>query len=55
VNDTDMFDEAVRLVAQGQPVFADLVTHRFALDDYRVAFDLADTGQSQAVKVAFVL
>jgi len=54
VNDEDMFDEAVRLVAQGQPVFADLVTHRFALDDYRAAFDLADTGQSQAVKVAFV-
>ena len=54
VNDEELFDEAVRLVAQGQPVFADLVTHRFALDDYRAAFDLADTGQSQAVKVAFV-
>jgi threonine dehydrogenase-like Zn-dependent dehydrogenase len=54
VNDEDMFDEAVRLVARGKPVFADLVTHRFALDDYRAAFDLADTGQSQAVKVAFV-
>jgi threonine dehydrogenase-like Zn-dependent dehydrogenase len=54
VNDADMFDEAVRLVAHGQPVFADLVTHRFALDDYRAAFDLADTGQKQAVKVAFV-
>jgi threonine dehydrogenase-like Zn-dependent dehydrogenase len=54
VNDADMFDEAVRLVAHGQPVFADLVTHRFALDEYRAAFDLADTGQKQAVKVAFV-
>jgi|SRR5579859_1576790 len=53
VND-DHLDEAVRLVVQGRPVFADLVTHRFALDDYRAAFDLADTGQSQAVKVAFV-
>jgi threonine dehydrogenase-like Zn-dependent dehydrogenase len=54
VNDADMFDEAVRLVAHGQPVFADLVTHRFTLDEYRAAFDLADTGQKQAVKVAFV-
>jgi threonine dehydrogenase-like Zn-dependent dehydrogenase len=54
VNDADRFDEAVRLVAQGQPVFADLVTHRFPIDDYRAAFDLAATGQNQAVKVAFV-
>ena len=53
VND-DMFDEAVGLVARGQPVFADLVTHRFALDEYRAAFELAGTGQKQAVKVAFV-
>ena len=52
VND-DHLDEAVRLVAAGQPEFADLVTHRFALDDYRAAFELADTGQRQAVKVAF--
>jgi threonine dehydrogenase-like Zn-dependent dehydrogenase len=54
VNDADRFDEAVRLVAQGQPPFGDLVTHRFALDDYQAAFDLADTGQNRAVKVAFV-
>ena len=51
VND-DHLDEAVWLVAAGQPAFDDLVTHRFALDDYRAAFELADTGQGQAVKVA---
>jgi len=53
VNDADLFDEAVRLVAQGRPPFGDLVTHRFALDDYQAAFELADTGQNRAVKVAF--
>jgi len=53
VND-DHLDEAVGLVAAGQPAFGDLVTQRFALDDYRAAFALADTGQREAVKVAFV-
>jgi threonine dehydrogenase-like Zn-dependent dehydrogenase len=53
VND-DHLDEAVRLVAQGQPPFADLVTQRFALDDYQAAFDLAAGGQDRAVKVAIV-
>jgi len=51
VND-DHLDEAVRLVARGQPPFGDLVTQRFALDDYQAAFDLAASGQDRAVKVA---
>ena len=54
VNDAERFDEAVRLVAHGQPIFADLVTHRFPIDAYRAAFDLAATGQDRAVKVALV-
>ena len=52
VNDADRFDQAVRLVAAGQPLFADLVTQRFPLDEYRAAFDLAQRGQDRAVKVA---
>jgi threonine dehydrogenase-like Zn-dependent dehydrogenase len=54
VNDADRFDEAVRLVAEGRPIFTDLVTHRYAIDDYRAAFDMAGTGQNRAIKVAFV-
>jgi threonine dehydrogenase-like Zn-dependent dehydrogenase len=54
VNDAGRMDEAVRLVATGQPAFGDLVTHCFPLDDYRAAFDLAARGQDRAVKVAFV-
>ena len=53
VNDEHL-DEALRLVAGGRPVFADLVTHRYPIDDYQAAFDLAGTGQDRAIKVAFV-
>lgn len=53
VNDRDLLDDAVRLLVAGQPRLADLVTHRFRLDDYEAAFALAASGRDQAVKVAF--
>ncbi len=53
VNDANLFDEAVRLLVEGQPPLADLVTHRFSLDDYAAAFALAASGKEQAIKVAF--
>jgi threonine dehydrogenase-like Zn-dependent dehydrogenase len=53
VNDAGLFDAAVRLLVDGRPPLGDLVTHRFALDDYAAAFALAASGKEQAIKVAF--
>jgi threonine dehydrogenase-like Zn-dependent dehydrogenase len=54
VNDADRLDEAIRILAEGRPPLADLVTHRFDLADYEAAFELAAHGQHAAVKIAFV-
>jgi threonine dehydrogenase-like Zn-dependent dehydrogenase len=52
-NDEDRLDEAVaRLVAEPQK-FARLITHHFELEHYEQAFELAATGHSKALKVAF--
>jgi len=53
-NDRDMLDEAVSLVTDPQLDVAGLVTHRFALEQYEQAFELAAKGREEAVKVAFV-
>ena len=54
VNDQDRMDEAVRMLADHELGLGDLVTHRFALHDYRRAFDLAEHGRDRAMKVAIV-
>lgn len=49
-NDIDMMDRAVELL----PLAAELVTHRFKLEQYREALEMATKGREQAMKVAFV-
>jgi threonine dehydrogenase-like Zn-dependent dehydrogenase len=53
-NDQDRFDEAVEMLSDPRLGLAELVTHRFPLDEYRQAFALAADGKDRAVKVAFV-
>jgi threonine 3-dehydrogenase len=48
------FDWAIRWMSEGQLDLSQLLTHRFALSDYRQAFEVAMNKRwSQAVKVAF--
>ncbi len=53
-NDRDMLDEAVRLLGDPRLDLAGLVTHRFRLEQYEQAFELAAKGREEAIKVAFV-
>lgn len=53
-NDKDMLDEAVRLLPDPRLDLASLITHRFGLEQYDKAFDLAAKGREEAIKVAFV-
>jgi 2-desacetyl-2-hydroxyethyl bacteriochlorophyllide A dehydrogenase len=53
-NDRDMLDEAVGLLADPQLDLPGLLTHRFALEQYEQAFDLAAKGREEAIKVAFL-
>jgi 2-desacetyl-2-hydroxyethyl bacteriochlorophyllide A dehydrogenase len=48
-NDLNLFDRAMRLLPEAAP----LVTHRFALEDFRQALKLASTGHDSAMKIAF--
>ncbi len=54
VNDPGLMDEAVAALAQPSLALADLVTHRFRIDDYREAFALAENRRGEAMKIAFV-
>jgi threonine dehydrogenase-like Zn-dependent dehydrogenase len=54
-SDRDMFDEACTLLKDRSLGLDELVTHRFRLEDYRPAFELAEHGKDRALKVAFVL
>ena len=48
------FDLALRWLAEEKIAVAQLLTHRFALDDYKAAFDTAvDKRTHQSIKVAF--
>ena len=48
------FDLALRWLAEGKIATEQLLTHRFALADYKVAFDTAvDKRRYQSIKVAF--
>jgi len=53
-NDLDMLDEAARLIAEGGLRFGELVTHRFPLEQYREAFEVAASRHGSAMKVALV-
>jgi len=52
VNDQDRFDAAVAALSDPALGLGELVTHPFALDDYRRALDLAERGQDRALKIA---
>jgi 2-desacetyl-2-hydroxyethyl bacteriochlorophyllide A dehydrogenase len=51
-NDEDRLDEAVGLLTDARLAPAELVTHEFALEAYREAFELASGGHADAMKVA---
>lgn len=53
-NDQDRFDGAVKQLADPGLGLADLVTHRFRLEQYQDAFRLAAEGHDEAMKVAIV-
>ncbi len=50
-SDKDLFDQAIPLLRD--PALDELVTHHFPLTEYRQAFELAEFGKQQAMKVAF--
>ena len=52
-SDRDMLDQAVMLLSDPTLALHELVTHQFRLEEYRQAFDLAEHGKNQAVKIAF--
>jgi len=60
VNDPGLMDEAIAALSRPSLALGDLVTHRFRIDDYRVAFALAGNRQGRqgrqgaAMKIAFV-
>ena len=53
-NDQDRLDEAVRMLSDPSLALSELITHRFILADYRQAFELAEIGKGEAMKVSFV-
>jgi threonine dehydrogenase-like Zn-dependent dehydrogenase len=52
-NDEDRFDEAVKRLVESPEQFVRIVTHQFAIEDFKDAFDLAANGHDRALKVAF--
>lgn len=52
-SDRDFLDEACRLLDDPKLALDELVTHRFPLEDYNEAFELAEHGKDRAMKVAF--
>lgn len=51
-NDLDMLDEAARLLADGSLRLGELVTHRYPVEQYREAFEVAASRHGAAMKVA---
>ncbi len=51
-NDENRLDEAVGLLTDAKLAPAELVTHEFAVEAYREAFELASSGHADAMKVA---
>jgi 2-desacetyl-2-hydroxyethyl bacteriochlorophyllide A dehydrogenase len=52
-NDEDRFDEAVRRLVESPAEFGRIVTHQFAIEDFKAGFELAAKGHDRALKVAF--
>jgi threonine dehydrogenase-like Zn-dependent dehydrogenase len=52
-NEQDRFGEAVKMLAEPALGIERLITHRFALEDFRQALQLAEFGREQAMKVTF--
>lgn len=52
-SDKDLFDRAVTLLSDPSLKLHELVTHHFRLEQYRRAFELAEHGKHEAMKVAF--
>ena len=52
-SDKDLFDQAVGLLGDPALALYELVTHHFPLEDYRRAFELAEFGKHEAMKIAF--
>lgn len=53
-NDEDRFDDAVKMLADPALGIADLVTHRFPLDQFAQALDLAANAHDQVMKIALM-
>jgi len=54
VNDQDRFDAAVGALSNPRLGLGDLVTHTYPLEEYRQAFETAEHGLTQALKVALI-
>jgi threonine dehydrogenase-like Zn-dependent dehydrogenase len=53
-SDKDLFDQAMPLLGDPSLALGELVTHHFPLEEYRQAFELAEFGKEQAMKVCFI-
>lgn len=52
VNDEDLFNEAISLLADRTFNAGELITHRFGIDGYQEALDVAENRHGESVKVA---
>ena len=52
-SDKDLFDKSVALLGAPALALRELVTHHFPLEEYRRAFELAEFGKNEAMKVCF--
>lgn len=53
-SDNGLFDQAISLLGDPSLALHELVTHQFRLEEYQQAFELAESGKQQAMKVAFI-
>jgi threonine dehydrogenase-like Zn-dependent dehydrogenase len=52
-SDKDLFDQSVARLGAPALALRELVTHHFPLEEYRRAFELAEFGKHEAMKVCF--
>ena len=53
-NSIDTFELAIDIMKEDQKLFEGLVTHKYQIDEYKTAFDVASNkGKNGAIKVAF--
>jgi len=53
-SDQDRYDEAVTMLTDPSLGLAELITHRFKLEEFRQALQQADAGKEHAMKVALI-